>query len=81
MEIKNAPKFSCEELNLRYGPIIGGRKLVLVLGYDSTSAFRQALKRGQLPVIVFELPGRRGKFAFTNDICEWLMRVRLKMDT
>lgn len=58
------------------GPIVGGSALSRALGYPSQGAFRKALVRGRLPVRVFELDGRRGRFAFTSDIAEWLWSQR-----
>jgi hypothetical protein len=61
----------------RYGPLVGGPELERLLGYTSNSAFRQAVHRGRLPVKVFTLPDRRGKFAFTSDIAKWLLALRM----
>lgn len=63
----------------RYGPLVGGPELERLLGYTSNSAFRQAVHRGCLPVNVFTLPDRRGKFAFTSDIAEWLLTLRMRV--
>lgn len=63
----------------RYGPLVGGPELERLLGYTSNSAFRQAIHRGCLPVNVFTLPDRRGKFAFTSDIAEWLLTLRMRV--
>lgn len=60
-----------------YGPIVGGEKLTRLLGYPSNEAFRQALNRGQLPVETFNIPHRRGKFAYTADIAAWLSSLKL----
>ena len=57
---------------LAYGPLIGGAALVKVLAFPSPEAFRQAVARGTVPVKLFELKGRRGRFAFTRDIAAWL---------
>jgi hypothetical protein len=63
-------------LHLQFGPLIGGKDLVRNLGYKSAAAFRQAVRRGTLPVEVFEIPNRRGKFALTSDIERWLAGVK-----
>ena len=55
-----------------YGPVIGGERLSLVLGFASPDAFRKAASRGTLPVVTFSLPKRRGRFAHTRDIIHWL---------
>lgn len=66
------------DLRTKHGPLIGGGDLTKVLGYKSQEAFRQALRRGTLPVTVFELEGRRGKFALTDDIENWLSTFSLE---
>lgn len=51
------------DLTELHGPLIGGSTLCKVLGFNSAEAFRQAFFRGQIPVKVFCIPNRRGKFA------------------
>lgn len=67
---------SLDELEKRLtrtlGTVVGGAALSRALGYPSQGAFRQAVARGRLPVRVFELEGRRGRFALTADIARWL---------
>lgn len=65
-------------LNQTYGPLINGKQLASLLKFPSMAAFRQALKRGVLPVRVFELPGRKGKFALTGDVAQWLIDIHSK---
>lgn len=60
----------------RYGPMIGHDDLRQALGYPSMDAFRQALSRRHLPVTVFALPHRRGKFALSKDVAHWLAAQR-----
>jgi hypothetical protein len=69
---------SALELDLlhRYGPMIGHDDLRQALGYVSTDAFRQALSRDQVPVPVFPVPYRRGKYALSKDVAHWLARLR-----
>lgn len=62
-----------------YGPLVGGPELERLLGFTSSAAFRQAAYRDRLPVKVFSLPDRRGKFAFTSDIAEWLLELRMRV--
>jgi len=54
------------------GVVVGGAALSRALGYPSQGAFRQAFARNRLPVQVFEIEGRRGRFAKTSDIARWL---------
>lgn len=65
-------------LNQTYGPLINGEQLAALLKFPSMAAFRQALRRGVLPVRVFELRGRKGKFALTGDVVEWLIDIESK---
>ena len=67
------------ELQERCGsPLIGGEDLRRVLGYASREAMRQAVARGTIPVPVFDVPNRRGKFALTRDVSGWLAQLRLR---
>ena len=70
------PSKSLEELETQLtrslGAVVGGSALSQALGYRTQGAFRQALSRKRLPVRVFELEGRRGRFALTCDIAHWL---------
>jgi hypothetical protein len=61
-------------LTLLYGGIVGGVRLTHLLGYPSQAAFRKAVERDRLPVPVFTIAGRRGKFAQVEDIASWLHR-------
>lgn len=65
-----------KDLLNRYGPLIGRDDLWSALGYPSGDAFRQAVSRKQVPVFVFEIENRRGKFALAKDIAQWLATLR-----
>ncbi|MBD9368398.1 MULTISPECIES: hypothetical protein [Pseudomonadota] len=67
-----------QDLLQRYGPVIGQDDLRQALGYTTLDAFRQALSRGLLPVPVFPIPHRRGKYALAKDIATWLAQLRLQ---
>lgn len=60
----------------KYGPLLTGEDLRIALGFPSLSAFRQALLRKRVPVPVFSLPQRHGKFALSSDIAAWLAEQR-----
>lgn len=60
----------------KYGPLMADETLRAALGYCSMAAFRQALSRGLVPVPVFSIPRRRGKFALVRDIAAWLAEQR-----
>lgn len=68
-------ELAAEMLRL-HGPLIGGDALRQALGFPSADAFRQALHRNKLPIAVFALPYRRGKFALTQEVVRWLMHMR-----
>ncbi len=64
------------ELFSRHGPMISGDELRKALGYVSKEAFRQSLVRKTVPVPVFEIDNRRGKFALVKDVANWLAKQR-----
>jgi len=72
----NHSKGDSTDLLNQYGPLIGGQDLIQALGFTTGTAFRQAIQRQQLPIKVFELPNRRGRFAFTADLHAWLEHLR-----
>jgi hypothetical protein len=66
-----------QDLYARYGsPLLGGEALRVALGYPSAEALRQAMSRGTIPVPVFAIAHRRGKFALAKDVAIWLAKVR-----
>lgn len=69
-----------KELFDRYGPMIGGAKLHKVLGYNTSAAFRLALKQGDISLPVFKIEKRRGNFALTVDIAAWLVEQKFKKE-
>lgn len=52
--------------------IITGKALCSALGYKNVDALRQAIHRNQIPVPLFTIETRRGKFALVKDIAYWL---------
>ena len=58
-----------------YGPLLTGNDLVNALGYPTPSAFWQARRCDRLQVRTFRIPGRRGTFALTVDVADWLTSV------
>jgi hypothetical protein len=65
-----------EEVKLLERPLIGGKDLVNVLGFKTSAAFRQALKLNRLGIETFTIKGRRGRFAFTQDVQQWLQNLK-----
>lgn len=55
-----------------YGATIGGRDLREALGFKSATAFCRAVRAGRLPIRLFEIEGRRGRFALATNVAEWL---------
>lgn len=62
-----------------YGPLLGGTALYRALGLPSAAAFRQAASRDALPVQVFSIPHRRGRFALTREVAMWLASLHAAM--
>lgn len=60
----------------RFGLLVGGRTLWKSLGYQTATAFHKAVARGTVPIPVFELPHRQGKFALAEDLDVWIDRLR-----
>lgn len=75
MQTNRQSKLLIAEIKEKYGEIIGGYDLAKLLGYKSTAAFRQAVSRNQIPFITFNIENRKGKFAYTNDVINWLTNL------
>lgn len=65
-----------DSLTKLYGPLLPSRELWKIFGYASPAAYRQARARKSLPVGEFEIEGRRGYFALTYDVAQWLAMQR-----
>ena len=65
-----------------HGPLMSGEALWKSLGFKTSAAFRQAKSQGRLNVHVFTMPNRRGTYAFTKHVVEWLelLAKEAKMD-
>lgn len=68
------------DLQAQFGVMLDHVQLRQVLGYRTASAFQRAIELGRLGPPVFNVPGRRGKFALTADVAEWLWRAREQSD-
>jgi hypothetical protein len=66
-----------ETLTRLYGPLLASRDLWKFLGFSTPAAYRQARLRQRIPVAEFEIEGRRGRFALTQDVARWLAEQRL----
>jgi hypothetical protein len=59
-----------------HGPLLGGEALASALGHRSAASLRQARRRGQVTIELFMVPNRRGWFALTLDVADWLANLR-----
>jgi len=59
-----------------HGPLLGGEALIAALGHRTAASLRQARRRGQVAVPLFAVPNRRGWFALTMDVADWLADMR-----
>jgi len=59
-----------------YGPVLTGDALRRCLGYSNMAALRQAIARKKVPIPIFPLKDRRGKFALAKDVAHWLAEQR-----
>lgn len=58
------------------GPVLGGAQLAAALGYRTADAFGKAARTNRLPIPTFSIAGRRGRYAMTIDLANWLWAVR-----
>jgi hypothetical protein len=63
------------ELYLPRTPVLSGAETARIMGFPTTEALYKARQAGRLPIDLFRLPGRRGWFAATPTIREWLQSV------
>ena len=61
-----------------HGYLVGNIELSRLLGFTNMAAFRQALKRKRLPIPIFSMENRRGKYAMTKDIATYLTKKRFE---
>jgi len=59
-----------------YGPMLTGDSLRQALGYSTMDALRQAIFRKTIPIPLFQLENRRGRFALVKDVASWLAEER-----
>jgi hypothetical protein len=60
------------DLAVEYGPLLDAAATAKALGFRSQDALRQARRDGRLPIVMFRLPGRRGWFASTQAVIDWI---------
>lgn len=59
----------------KYGPLIGGNDLVKILGYRTPSAFNKSVRESRVGIQVFDITGRKGKFAYSAEVAIWLSQL------
>lgn len=64
-----------------HGPLMTGPALWKTLGFASGAAFRKARSRGHLGLRVFSIPQRRGAYAMTRDVANWLTDLEREVRT
>ena len=65
-------------LREHHGELLTGEALYSTLGFTSADAFHKARKRGQVHVGIFSMPNRRGNFAITREVVDWICRLRFE---
>lgn len=65
-------------LHLYGSPVLTGEELKSALGFKSLDALRQAIARKTMPVPLFTMENRRGKYALVKDIAHYLATMRCK---
>ena len=66
-----------EALLQLHGPLLTGSVLAKALGHSSLASLRQARSRGQVPVHLFIIPHKKGLFAMTLDVANWLENLKV----
>lgn len=67
-----AKQLEADLLSLYGSPLLSGEQLQRAMGYRTVDALRQAILRKTIPVKVFKLSNRRGQYALTKDVANWL---------
>lgn len=55
-----------------HGPLLSAANTAKLLAFESTDALRQARIRRRLPIEMFRISGRRGWFASTRAVADWV---------
>jgi hypothetical protein len=64
-----------EKLLEQHGPLMTGENLYKALGYKSWAGFAKAVRSGAVEVDIFNLPGRKGRYAKTSDVANWINKL------
>lgn len=55
-----------------HGPLLSAANTAKLMAFESTDALRQARIRQRLPIDMFTIAGRRGWFASTRAVADWI---------
>lgn len=69
--VLKAPAAEVRQLLRQYGLVVGGKDLMKLLGFKNYKTFHSACADNRLPIPVFDIHGRRGKFAKISDLARW----------
>ncbi|OOG41404.1 hypothetical protein B0E51_06790 [Rhodanobacter sp. C05] len=61
-----------DSLLSNWGYVMGSAGLRQALGFSSQAALRVAIATRRVPFQVFPIEGRKGPFALTHDVADWL---------
>jgi hypothetical protein len=61
-----------ERLFRQYGELVSADELARLLKFPTADALRKAHERGQLPIRMIRMPGRRGFFASTLAVARFI---------
>jgi len=61
-----------ESLLADWGYLMGSAGIRRSLGFSNQAALRVAIADGRVPFQVFTIAGRRGPYALTHDVADWL---------
>lgn len=75
-ELNDLEKALEEDMLKLHGPVLTGEALMRSLGYVSKDAFRQSIVRKTVPIPVFRMENRRGYYALTKEVAEYLAKAR-----
>lgn len=64
------------QLIREWGILLSGEGLARCLGYRSVGTMRQAIKHRSIPVPLFPIKNRRGKYALAKDVARWIAEQR-----
>ena len=64
-----------DELLTKHGPLVTGEDLWRTIGFTNARAFRQAKAQDRLDITVLTLPNRKGNYAFTKHVADWLRKL------